>query len=387
MDFLKEYMSLKAEITDIRRKIHMNPELGFEEFGTAKIIMSVLDKYNISYKSEVASTGICAIVGKSGDKCLLIRADMDALPTEEKTGLEFASVNPGVMHACGHDMHVCAALTAAIVLKKHENELDGYVKFVFQPAEETTGGAEPMISEGVMENPRVTAAIGGHITAEIPTGTFKVKYGPIMASPDDFSVLFKGKSTHGAEPQNGISPIIPACEFVNDLEAQKKEVCSHANNVLSVCTVESNGGINTIPDEALILGTFRSFDNASRNNAYELLKRLSEEKAKKHNVKAEYNYNFLYPPVINDIKMTDLFVSIAGKLYGSDCVKIMDKPLMTGDDFSYFGNIVPAVYFWYGAMKDKPCALHSSSFNPDEAAIEVCANIFTNFAMNYLEVD
>ena len=384
MDFLKEYKLIKEEIIKTRRTIHANPELGFEEFKTSQTIKNILDKYNISYTDKISKTGICATIGCKTDKVLLIRADMDALPIEEKTGLEFSSQTKGIMHACGHDVHVASALATAIVLKKNEETLNGTVKIVFQPAEETTGGAEPMIAEGVMSSPKVTAAICGHVNGNFETGTFKVKSGPIMASPDDFSVKFIGKSTHGAEPENGISPIAPACEFVTEVNKLSHSLCKGTPNVLSVCTVCSLGGVNTIPDCAEVLGTFRSFDQNSRVMACQALEECAKRISDNHGTKIEYNYNYLYPPVINHEAMTEGFIKTATDLYGSESVEILRKPFMTGDDFSYFSNEVPGVYFWYGAKKDIACSLHSSEFDINEDAIEVCANIFTNFALDYL---
>lgn len=383
MNFDNEYKLIKDEIIAVRRLIHQNPELGFEEENTAQTICSVLDKYDISYQKGIAKTGICACIGTTGDKVLLIRADIDALPTEEKTGLPYASKKSGVMHACGHDIHIASALAAAIVLKKHEKELKGSVKIVFQPAEETTGGAKPMIDEGILNNPKVTAAIGGHVSPEFKTGTVKVKPGALMASPDDFMIKFIGKSAHGAEPQNGINPIIPAAEFASEINNKAKTLCKDGN-VLSICTLSSDGGVNTIPDEALILGTFRSFDEDSRNNASELLCSFAEEKARKFGAKIEYKYNFLYPPVINDNKMTEDLISIAQKALGAEKVLKFDKSLMTGDDFSYFGKYVPSVYFWYGADSGNSAPLHSSQFIADEDAIKTCAKVFCEFTNWYL---
>ncbi len=387
MNFKEQYNLIKDDIINTRRKIHQNPELGFCEFETADTICKMLDKYNIKYTNKIAKTGVVAQIGKGEDKVLLIRADMDALPVQEKTKLEFSSVNSGIMHACGHDIHIASALSAAIILKNYEDVLNGSVKIVFQPAEETTGGALPMIDEKILENPKVTAAIGGHVNAEYEVGTFKIKAGALMASPDDFSVKFIGKSTHGAEPENGISPIIPACEFVNKLKKAHKKLCANNQNVMSVCTINSNGGVNTIPDEALILGTFRSFDECSRKTACGLLEKYAEKIARKHGAKAEFNYNFLYPPLINDAELVSDFVIVANELFGQDSVTLLKKPFMTGDDFSYFTREIPSVYFWYGAKKEKTTPLHSSQFDANEDAIEVCANVFTEFALRYLGCD
>lgn len=381
MDFTKEYNLIKEEIISLRRQIHSEPELSFEEYKTSGAICRFLDMHNIPYKSNIASTGVCAIIGKGNDRVLLIRADIDALPTEEKTNLEFASKNKGVMHACGHDIHIASALACATILKKHEDKLKGTVKIVFQPGEETTGGAEPMISEGIMENPDVTQAICGHVTPNYEVGTIAVKPGAIMASPDDFMIEFVGKSTHGAEPENGISPIIPGCEFVSSLKDIENDLTSGAN-VLSICTIKADGSINTIPDNLKILGTYRSFDDKMRHTACDTLKALSEEICKKYGTKLNYKYNFLYPPVINDEKMTEDFVSATKEVCKN--IVILDKPFMTGDDFAYFAKCVPSVYFWFGGKADKDCTLHSSQFIVSEDAIFECAKVYLNYALNYL---
>ena len=381
-------INILKELTDIRRKIHQYPELGFEEFKTAETICNFLKKHNISYTDNIAKTGVLAKIGKGTEKVLLIRADMDALPTQENTGLEFASKNKGVMHACGHDIHICAALGAAYVLKQYEDKINGCVKIIFQPAEETTGGAKPMIDEGVLENPKVTCAIGGHVTPSLETGKVWLKSGALMASPDDFSVKFIGKSTHGAEPQNGISPILPAAEFalkikdyvLNSIEDDKR--C-----VLSVCTISGGNSVNIIPQETSVIGTFRSFSECSRKTAENLIKKLADEIALKHGAKAEVKYNFLYPPVINDENITEKMKVSLENLIGKENIIPLEKPLMTGEDFSYFANEVPSVFVWYGSCDGKNNApLHSDKFIADENAIEVGANIFCEFAKDYFEI-
>lgn len=384
MNFYSVYESIREEIINVRRSIHMHPELGFEEFETSKLICSVLEKYDIEYKSGIAKTGIVAKIGTKEDKVLLIRADMDALPVPEKTHLPFSSVNDGIMHACGHDIHIASALSAAIVLKKHEDELNGSVKIVFQPAEETTGGALPMINEGIMDNPRVTCAIGGHIAPDIEVGKIKLKCGPLMASPDDFTIKFIGKSTHGAQPQDGISPIIPASQFVCKTKEISDILCKNNTNVLSVCTIMANGGKNTIPDEAIVIGTFRSFDDESRYKARDILKSHAENIAAEHGAKTEFEYNFLYPPLVNDVQVTKMMDKTASEILGKENVLYFEKPLMTGEDFAYFAKAVPAVFIWYGGKTDSKEPLHSSKFAVSEDAIEVCSKLFCEFAIKYL---
>lgn len=382
MTYFEYFETIKEEIISIRREIHKNPELGFNEINTSSLICKTLDKYNIKYTNQIAGTGVCAIVGNNTDKVLLVRADMDALPIDEKTNLPYASVNSGIMHACGHDFHIASVLAAAIILKKYEEHLKGTVKFVFQPAEETTGGAKPMIDAGIMDNPTVTACIAGHVSAEYETGKVYIKSGALMASPDDFSVTFIGKSTHGATPENGISPILPATKFVTELYEKINPLCN-GGNVMSVCTIKSEGGVNTIPDKAQILGTFRSYDEHSRNEACNLIGQLAQDIAKSHKVQVEYKYNFLYPPVINDELLTEKFYISASESIGKENVCYLDKPLMTGDDFAYFGKDAPAVYFWYGGMKNTSCPLHSSNLDIDEKALEVAVKVFCDFAQMY----
>ncbi len=384
MTFTEEYKLIKNEIINLRRHIHAHPELSFNEYNTSASICAVLDKYNITYTKGIAKTGICCKIGHKTDKVLLIRADIDALPTQEQTELEFSSVNDGVMHACGHDIHIASALSVAIVLKKHEDLLNGCVKIIFQPGEETTGGAMPMIEEGIMDNPKVTCAIAGHVTPDFESGKIKLRSGPMMASPDDFMIDFIGKSAHGAEPQNGINPILPASEFTLGINDFLNDLLS-GGNVLSVCTLSSDGGVNTIPDIALVLGTFRSFDEVSRQKASEKIADFANKCAEKYGAKAKTTYNFLYPPVINDCTLTKQFTCIAQEVLGMGNVSEFENPLMTGDDFSYFGKYVPSVYFWFGGKINDGDKLHSSNFAADENSIETCAKLFYEFARWYLK--
>ncbi len=379
-----DYSEIKDEILNIRREIHKFPELAFSEYETADKICKVLDKHGIEYKRGIAKTGIVATVGTNADKVLLIRADMDALPISEKTDLPFASQNDGIMHACGHDIHVASVLACALLLKRCENELNGCIKFVFQPAEEGVGGALPMIEEGILDNPKVTCAIGGHIAPELEVGKIKIKSGALMASPDDFMIKFIGKSTHGAEPQNGISPILPAAEMVSKCR-ELQDILSYDGNVLSVCTIAADGNVNIIPEEAVILGTFRSFTEDARNEACSVLKKEAEKIAENYGVKLEYEYHFLYPPVVNDDSLTKDLIAVAEKVIGGENIVIMDKPLMTGEDFSYFGKAVPSSFMWYGGKSNEAYPLHSAHFVANEDAIEISSKIFFEFAVDYLK--
>ena len=385
MSIVCDYNEIKNKIIEIRRKIHMHPELSFEEYETAKEICAFLDEHNISYTSEIAKTGICALVGNPrADKCILIRADMDALPYEEHTGLDFASVNKGVMHACGHDLHIASALAACYILKKHESEFDGCVKIVFQPGEETTGGAKPMIDEGVLLNPEPQICIGAHVTPEYPTGELYFRSGALMASPDDFRIVFTGKSAHGAEPQNGINPIDAAAEFSVGIKQKLCEKIDFTHNVFTICSFNSGTANNIIPDTAVIEGTFRSFSTNDRKTAEEIMKDYAKSVCKKYGAESELTYNYLYPPLINDAEVCGDVKQFAISEFGKEKIKEFEKPLMTGEDFSYFALSKPSVFVWAGcAPQGKKGALHSAEFVADEDVIEICARLFAGYTLKY----
>lgn len=384
MSFDIEYRKIKNTIIKFRRQVHQNPELGFSETKTANAICQILDQYNIDYERNICHTGIVAQIGDKSEKVLLIRADMDALPIEENTNLEFKSVNKGVMHACGHDLHMSSVLATAIILKKHEKQLNGSVKIVFQPAEETTGGALPMINHGILRNPDVTCAISAHVTPELPVGEISIKSGPLMASPDDFKIEIIGKSAHGAQPQKGINPISTAVDIVKELELLSKELFSKDKSILTVCSLIADGGVNIIPDKALILGTYRSFDENARKQADKRIYETSEKLAKANGCQIQTSYNYLYPPLVNDKNTFDFFVECAKEILEEENIHILSQPLMTGEDFSYFCREIPSVFFWYGANNGSDAPLHSSELILNEDAIWVSSSLFWKFTMEYL---
>ena len=255
---MNEIKQLVDEIFDeavaIRRAIHQNPELSFEEYETAALICSYLEKLNIPYQSGVAETGVVGLIEVEGArKTLLLRADMDALPVQEETGLPFASKRDGVSHACGHDMHVAVVLGTAMVLSRLKHRLKANIKLVFQPAEETVGGALPMIEAGVMENPHVDAAVAGHVMTDVPIGCVLVKDGETMASPDDFELVVHGRGGHGACPHECIDPIAVTMQILsawNTLSARFTTPLE--KHLISVNRVHAGTCYNVIPDDASV---------------------------------------------------------------------------------------------------------------------------------------
>lgn len=383
-DIKNEINALEEEIINLRRTLHRHPEFAFCEFKTGEIIKDFLKKHNIDYKDGIAKTGICAdIKGAEDGKTILVRADIDALKITEQNDVEYKSENNGFMHACGHDFHIAIALYCAAVIKKIQNEIKGNVRFIFQPAEEETGGALDMINEGVLKN--VDTAVGLHVDPETETGKITVKDGEFFASPDFFNAEIIGKGSHGAQPQNAVDPIKILTEILFNIH---KNVDSATENevVMSVCKVNSGFSENSIPDTASFGGTVRAFDNVLRKKADKAIEETIKTACEKAGAKYEYKYTYLYPPLINDKNVTELLIKSAEKAVGKENILTAEKNML-GDDFSYIAENVPSCYFKLGCRNDAEISsnkLHTPNFNPNENAIKIGAEIFVNFILDNL---
>ncbi|MBQ9097233.1 MAG: amidohydrolase [Clostridia bacterium] len=374
---------ISAKVIEIRRYLHAHPELAFEEINTSKYICKILDEFGIKYKYPIAKTGICALIkgGKPG-KTILLRADMDALPIKEEVNCDFKSKTEGLMHACGHDAHTAIMLGAAYVLNKMKDELCGNVKIVFQPAEEGVGGAEPMIKEGVMENPTVDAAFAFHVTHLCKTGQILVKNGPVMGAPDEFDIVIKGKGGHGAHPEECNDPILTASDFITTL----KEKLVLNNTVVTVTAVEGGATYNIIPDIALMKGTARSTDVDTRNILEGRIEEILKAVCKAHGCTYDYNFRYMYPITVNDEGMTNIVRKAAYKVLGKENVIEYDTCPMLGEDFSYFANLVPGAYIKLGINGNGKGehALHSSKFDIDEDALKHGVKLAVQTVIDYL---
>lgn len=381
---------LSSELIDIRRSLHRIPETEFEEYKTSAFIKKQLDNLGLSYETVCGTGVVCTIKGKKGEgKTVLIRADIDALPITEKTDIPFKSEHIGKMHACGHDVHITSLLGVCMILKAIDFDFGGTVKAVFQPAEEGNGGAEPMINNGIMHSPEVDAAIALHVEPLASYKTLQIRNGSIMASPDDFKIVIKGIGGHGACPEKCINPIYTASELIKVLSTIKKDNFSDSDKcVVSICTV--NGGTlnNIIPDEVEITGTARSLDNETRDTIERLIYEYTKSVCEKYNCSYEYKFNRLFPPVVNDSKMNEIIRASAYELGCFESVEALEKASMTGDDFSYFAQLVPSAYFKLGAgNKHIKKPLHSSEFDVDEHCIHRGAAILAASALKYLDGD
>ena len=373
-----------------RRHLHMYPELSFHEKNTMEYICKYLELNGIPYQKEIAKYGVMVSIegGKKNGRCVALRADMDALPLQEKNNHAYASKNKGIMHACGHDGHTAILLTVCKILFEMRETLHGTVKCLFQPGEETTGGAEPMIQEGVLENPKVDACFALHMDPEIESGKIQIKPGPIYASPDDFEIEIIGRGGHGAEPHRCIDPILAAAQIIVQLQSiVSRSLNPFDQAVVTVGAIHGGETTNVIPDRVKILGTARAMTEEIR----ELLRTRIEEivKAVCLSCGASYTYRFikLFPPLINHPDMAELIYTAAVDCLGVASCIYGGESTMAGEDFAYFAKAVPSALFKLGCANHEKGIIHpihSSKFDIDESCLKVGAMIFLNSVLHFL---
>jgi len=369
----------------MRRDLHRIPETAFEEIKTREYICSKLCELGIEY-SVMAKTGVVGIIrGREDGKTLLLRADMDGLPVTEITDNEYKSQHEGKMHACGHDFHMSALLGTAQVLNSLKDNFCGNIKLVFQPAEEGDGGAEPMIKEGVMHNPTVDAAAALHVWPELDSGFVELKSGGMTAAPDEFDITVIGKSGHAACPHKCISPIVIAGRISDEIT---KLTDMQKERLVSVTCISAGNCYNVIPDSANIGGTYRTTTPKLRAEIEERIKEICDRECAKAGATYKIELRRLYPPVVNDPKLTELFKKTAGKVLGKDKVVGVTEVSMIGEDFAYFGEKVPAVFVHLGARPKGETVvypLHNPLVKFDEKCLETACECLVNFALEYLK--
>lgn len=376
------------KVYDIRHQIHMNPELGFEEYETSKLVASELEKLGIEVTKNVAKTGVVGLIkgGYSG-KTVALRADMDALRINEEGDYEFKSKNPGVMHACGHDGHTASLLGVAMMLNEIKDELHGNVKLIFQPAEEVEGGALPMIKEGVLENPKVDAVFGGHLWGSIEEGKVAVKHGAMMASPDIFTIKIHGKGGHAGVPHASVDPVPIMAQVITALQT----IVSRKNDptnplVISCCNVHSGECHNAIPTEALIQGTVRTLNNETRDFAEETIEKFVKGIVESQGASYEFEFIRQFPPLVNDKNMADVLEKAAKKIVGDENVFELATPSMGGEDFAFYTEKVPSSFVFVGMTKDveNPILHHNAKFAWEDNNMKNLAQTLAQVAIDFL---
>lgn len=378
-----------AELVNIRRHLHENPELGFEEVATAQYIADYLAGLGLEVTSQVAKTGVVALIrGAWPGKTVAIRADMDALPIQELNEVPYKSKHPGKMHACGHDAHVAAAIGAARILWELRDQINGNVKFIFQPAEEAPGGAEPMIAAGVLENPAVDAIIGGHVWGSLESGIIEVMSGPTMASSDIIRLKIIGKGGHAAQPHTTIDPIVIASEIVGALQKLvSRQTDPFESVVISICSFHAGDVFNVIPHSAYLEGAVRTLNNELRQELPHKIEKIIRGITEPYGATYELDYYLGYPVTVNDPGVTETVRKAAISVLGADKVRVAARASMGGEDYAYFLNKVPGTYIRIGTRNPEKgiCQeMHHPRFDIDEAVLELTPVVYAQAAFDLL---
>ena len=399
---------LNDQVIAWRRDLHANPELGNREFRTGKLVAEHLRKLGFDeVKEQVAHTGVVGVLkGAKPGPCVALRADMDGLPVIEETDVPFKSVvrtqwngaEAGVMHACGHDTHVAILMGVAEMLSHMRSEIHGSVKFIFQPAEEMPpigeeGGAKLMIEQGCMQNPKVDAIFGLHITSKMHTNTIGYRVGPLMASADQFRIFIRGNQTHGAQPWSGVDPIVVGSQVVLGLQTivSRKMNLTEEPSVVTVGSFQAGNRSNIIPDEAKMEGTIRTFDEKHREEIHQFVEKITTMIAESGGAKAHVHIAKGYPVTVNDEALTNWAVPILKRIAGDGAVGVCPKTC-GAEDFAYFQQQVPGVFFFIGCTpKDQDCKYapsnHSPRFYVDESGLKVGVKSLAALALDWLSAN
>ena len=402
-DIQQDVIDIEPQMLEWRRHLHQNPELSNREFKTSTYIEQHLKSLGLEVKTGIAHTGVVAVL--KGDKpgpTLALRADMDALPVTEQVDLSFVSKataeyrgeTVGVMHACGHDTHVAILMATAEILVKNKAELAGTLMFIFQPAEEGApgneeGGAELMLAEGLFNDLKPDAVFGLHVSSKFNSGVVAFRSGPSMAAVDDFELKVIGQQTHGSTPWAGVDPIVTSAQIINSVQT----IVSRKTNITKAPAVVSFGAIkggirnNIIPNDVTMVGTIRNFDMGIRNDIHGQLGHIINHVAKANGAEVEFKINEGYPVTVNDPELTEKMRPTLQKVFGEN--NIVDPGLITGaEDFSYFANEVPGLFFFLGVTPQGQDARmapsnHSPKFYVDEPALLNGVKAFIQLVQDY----
>ena len=390
-----------STIIELRHQIHQYPELGNREFKTAELVAEHLRSLGIEVETGVAYTGVVGILkGNKPGPVVAIRADMDALPVTEETDLSFKSTvkttyldkEVGVMHACGHDIHTSVQLGVASVLASMKRSLPGTVKFIFQPAEEgpppgEEGGADLMLKEGVFDNLKPSAIFGLHTHPGLAVGELGLTIGPAMAAVDQFIITIKGKQSHGAYPHKSVDPIIMATEVVGAFQTIRSRSLSPLEpSVVTVGIIRGGERFNIIPEEVHLEGTVRTYNPEVQDMVEQRMNKILEGITLAYGGSFELNYDRGTPAMINDPELSKQMIPTMERVVGKDNLKMMD-PVMGGEDFAFFANEVPGMYYRLGVVKPgtKSGWVHTPTFRADDSCLVVGIRAMSNMVVDYLK--
>lgn len=404
-DLESDFNAIEPKVIEWRRHFHEHPELSNREFKTAEKIAEHLRSLGIEVQTGVAKTGVVGLLkGNHPGKVVALRADIDALPVTERNDLpfkskvetEFMGTKTGVMHACGHDTHIAILMGVAEILSKHKDKINGTVKFIFQPAEEgpppgEEGGAKLMIKEGVLENPKVDAIFGLHINSATPVGTIKYKPGGIMAAVERFVINVKGKQSHGSQPWLGVDPILISAKIIDGFQSivSRELDLTEEAAVITVGKITSGVRFNIIPESAELIGTVRSLDADMKAKIIKRMTEMTETIAKAYGGEASIVFENFTSITYNDPDLTATMLPTLQKVAGNDHV-VITKAVTGGEDFSYFQEVIPGLYFFLGGMNQgntEAFPHHTPDFVIDESGMLLGVKTMTQLAIDYLEMD
>lgn len=379
-----------ADLIAIRRHLHANPELSFQEFNTVAYVKEQLHALGITKVEPKANTGLVAFIegNKPSSKSIALRADMDALPIQEANKVPYKSTNPGVMHACGHDVHTSCLLGAAAILHELRSEFEGTIRLLFQPGEEKLpGGASVMIAEGALNNPKVDAVLGQHVMPLIPAGKVGFRSGLYMASTDELYVTIKGKGGHGAMPHLCHDPVVVMATLITQMQTIVSRTANPiVPSVLSFGKVIANGATNVIPNEVYMEGTFRTLDEEWRNKAHEQMLAIAKSLEIAYSVRIDFEIRKGYPFLLNNPEVTARAKSSAIAYLGEEQVLDLDI-WMAAEDFAYYSQVAPACFYRLGTRNEAKgivSGVHTPTFDIDETALETGAGLMAWLAIEEL---
>jgi len=378
------------KVVEYRRWIHAHPEVSGQEKETAAYIAKTLRKIGLEPTENVGGYGVTAVIeGAKPGKCVGLRADFDALPIQECTGLPFASINPGVSHCCGHDAHTAMLLGAAHILNDLRDQFAGCVKLIFQPSEENamSSGAKKMIADGVLENPHVDAVIGQHVDSSRETGCIALRYGSVSAASDRFFITVKGKACHASRPHTGIDAAMVGAYVLTALQSiVARNVNPLESSVITVGKVKAGSQYNVVAETCEMEGTCRNQSPAIRDAMPQRMENIIKGVAE--GMGADYTFEYIkgYSPVVNEKGMTDLLIETASDLLGREHVQMMEHATMGGEDFSFYAEKVPGVFYRLGCHREgtERWPGHNGHFSPDEEAMKIGARVMITSALNFL---
>ncbi|ULC58381.1 amidohydrolase [Flaviramulus sp. BrNp1-15] len=398
----EQFNNIEAKVIEWRRDFHQNPELSNREFKTAEKIAKHLKSLGIEVKTGVAHTGVVGILkGNNPGKVIALRADIDALPVTERNDLEFKSEvvseflnkKTGVMHACGHDTHIAILMGVAEMLSKNKDKINGTVKFIFQPAEEgpppgEEGGAKLMIKEGVLENPKVDAIFGLHISSEIPVNTIKYKTEGMMAAVERFVINVKGKQTHGSQPWSGVDPILISAKIIDGLQTiiSREAKLTDEAAVITVGKITSGVRFNIIPESSEMIGTLRTLNPNMKKLIIRRMTEMTETIAKAYGGEATIKFENFTSITFNDVALVEQMLPTLKRVAGEKNVQTM-KATTGGEDFSYFQEVVPGYYFYLGGKtpgNTESFPHHTPDFKIDESGLLLGVKTLTHITFDFL---